>query len=124
MKNSSSFRLISIGFLSGMLVSGIVFLIIFSLRNHQVQKAVIISTPIAITESKQNPQYSGTKKIDLNTATQKELVLLPGIGDSKAFAIIDFRNKYGNFEEISELSFVPGIGDALLKSIQDLVIIN
>lgn len=93
-------------------------------NNHQLQESVVVITPIAVIKLEQSPQISTNRLIDLNQATLNELVLLPGIGEAKANAIIDFRNKYGAFESISELSYVPGIGNTLLKSIQDLVIIN
>ena len=54
-------------------------------------------------------------KIDLNSATQVELEQIPGIGEVKAAAIIEYRTKYGAFKEISELSYVPGIGENLIN---------
>ena len=124
MKDKSPFRLILIGFLSGILFSGMILLTINLSNNHQLQESVVVITPIAVIKLEQSPQISTNRLIDLNQATLNELVLLPGIGEAKANAIIDFRNKYGAFEAISELSYVPGIGNTLLKSIQDLVIIN
>jgi len=124
MKDKSTFRLISIGFLTGIVFSGIV-LINFNLSiNYQRQKFVIDISPNPVAELVQKSPIPSTGKIDLNQVTLKELVTLPGIGEAKANAIIDFREKYGAFEDISEFSYVPGIGNTLLNSIQDLVIIN
>jgi competence ComEA-like helix-hairpin-helix protein len=124
MQDKSSFRLIAIGFLSGIVFSGLIFLTLNIIHVYKVQNLVYLnSTPIS---SMINPITPGSTsgKIDLNQATLAQLETLPGIGETKANAILDFRNKYGGFESISELTYVPGIGNTLLKSIQDLVIIK
>ena len=48
--------------------------------------------------------------INVNTATESELTGLPGIGPSKAAAIIEFRSTNGNFGSIDDLAKVNGIG--------------
>lgn len=123
MKDKSTFRLLTLGFLSGVIVSGFAFLMVHSLQNKALQKTRVDITPTILTQNDQSTLQSDTK-LDLNEATLTQLVALPGIGETKANAIIEFRQKYGNFEDISELSYVTGIGNTLLKSIQDLVIIN
>lgn len=124
MKDKKSFRLVSIGFLSGIIVSGLVFLIINTLFVHQNQLIIYSITPAVVIDTNSNTPAPSSGKIDINQATLFQLVSLPGIGEAKASAIIDFREKYGKFEDISELTFVAGIGNTLLKSIEDLVIIN
>jgi len=47
--------------------------------------------------------------VDINSADKKELLTLYGIGNSKADAIIEYREKEC-FKDISELSNVKGIG--------------
>lgn len=54
-------------------------------------------------------------QVNINTATADELVLLKGIGQSKALAIIEYRNAHGQFTSIEELSQVKGIGEKLLE---------
>jgi competence protein ComEA len=49
--------------------------------------------------------------ININTAQADELVVLPGIGDKTARAIIQHRQKHGNFSKLDELKNVSGIGD-------------
>lgn len=124
MNNKSVFRLISIAFLSGICISGLIFLSINTLQNQRSQKNKIKLTSFNATRVTYNSVDSPCEKIDINQASLSQLVSLPGIGETKAIAIIDFREKYGAFEDISELSYVTGIGNTLLKSIQDLVIIN
>jgi len=55
--------------------------------------------------------------VNVNTANQSELESLPGIGPSKAAAIIDFRSTNGAFSSCAQLDDVPGIGPATLANI-------
>ena len=66
---------------------------------------------------------TGTEKININLASQKELETLTGIGPSKAQAIIEYREKYGGFKTIEELTNVSGIGEATLEKIRDKITI-
>lgn len=59
--------------------------------------------------------------LDLNSATVEQLMLLPGIGKSKAQAIVDYREEVGRFVEVAQLTEVKGIGEKLLAKIESLV---
>lgn len=48
--------------------------------------------------------------IDINTASEKDLLVLPGIGEVKARSIVDYRQKNGPFRSLADLERVPGIG--------------
>lgn len=61
-------------------------------------------------------------KVNINTATSAELQTLPGIGPTKATAIIDDRTANGPFSSCSDLSRVTGIGPATISSIGDLCV--
>ena len=53
--------------------------------------------------------------VNINTASAAEIAeALNGIGLSKAQAIVDYRNEYGNFESTEELLNVTGIGKHIL----------
>jgi len=55
--------------------------------------------------------------VNLNSATQEELVSLPGIGASKAKAIIDYRTAHP-FKSVDEVKNVRGIGDHLFENLK------
>jgi competence protein ComEA len=64
---------------------------------------------------------SSTIKIELNSATKEELMTLPGIGESKALAIIEYRKSNGLFEAIEDIKNVTGIGDSIFDKIKDYI---
>lgn len=69
--------------------------------------------------SQQKPQ-----KINLNRADTWLLEALPGIGQSKAQAIIDYRNNYGYFRSINDLIKVSGISKSILDNISELITVE
>ena len=56
--------------------------------------------------------------VDLNKATQAELETVKGIGPVKAKAIIDYRNKNGNFKSADDLDKVPGFGKKTVEAVK------
>jgi len=62
--------------------------------------------------------------VDLNTATAEELQIAPGIGPSKAEAIIKYRKEYGNFTSVDELIEISGIGEKTLAKIRDYYVVK
>ncbi|MCO4743963.1 MAG: helix-hairpin-helix domain-containing protein [Proteobacteria bacterium] len=57
--------------------------------------------------------------MDINTATADQLQSLPGIGPTKAAAIVSDRDVNGPFTSCQDLSRVNGIGSATVASIAD-----
>jgi len=64
---------------------------------------------------------SALAAVNINTADLQTLESLPGIGASKAQAIIDYRTEHGNFKSIDDLKNVKGIGDKVLEKIKDQI---
>lgn len=60
----------------------------------------------------------GSKKININLATQQELDKLPGIGPAKAEAIVVYRQENGPFKTIEQLKNVSGIGEKVYEQIK------
>lgn len=64
------------------------------------------------------------RKINLNTAPQVELELLPGIGPALAQRIIAHRTEHGPFKSIDSLDEVSGVGPKILARVRDRVTIG
>jgi competence protein ComEA len=56
--------------------------------------------------------------VNVNTASSDELQLLPGIGESRAHAILEERKRKGGFQSVDDLVAVKGIGDAALARLR------
>ena len=56
-------------------------------------------------------------KININKADANTLQQLSGIGEKKAQAIIDYRNKVGKIKDITELSKIEGLGSTTIEKI-------
>lgn len=63
-------------------------------------------------------------KVDINTAGKEQLMTLPGIGESKAEAIIAYRDARGRFQSVDELMNVTGIKEGIYNKIKDLIIVG
>ncbi|MFF2909599.1 ComEA family DNA-binding protein [Paenibacillus sp. NPDC057934] len=67
------------------------------------------------------PAAPASGLINVNTATVAELRNLPGIGEKKAQAIIDYRSSKGAFRGATDLGKVKGIGPKVLEKLRPLV---
>jgi competence protein ComEA len=62
------------------------------------------------------------KTVNLNSATVQELMTLPGIGESRAAAILEYRTQVGRFRSVDELKKVSGIGAKMFEKIKDHIV--
>lgn len=69
----------------------------------------------------QDSEKPDDTKISINTATKEDLLKISGLGDAKASAIIEYREKNGSFKTLDEIKNVSGIGDALFEKIKDKI---
>ena len=59
--------------------------------------------------------------VNINTAAKEELMTLPGIGESKADAIIAYRQENGGYRNIEELMQISGIKEGVYSRIKDQI---
>ncbi|MGN0437126.1 MAG: helix-hairpin-helix domain-containing protein [Lachnospiraceae bacterium] len=63
--------------------------------------------------------------VNINTADKETLMTVPGIGESKANAIISYREEHGNFNKIEDLMEISGIKEGVFNRIKDyLKVVN
>lgn len=62
--------------------------------------------------------------VDLNSATERDLQGLPGVGRTRARAILAYRREAGSFAAVSELARVPGISPSLAARLAPLVTVR
>lgn len=75
-------------------------------------------TPVKIEEN------SLPKLVNINTADEKELMSLPGIGQVRASAIIEHRKREGDFEKIEDIMNVKGIKTGIFSKINNLICVK
>lgn len=63
-------------------------------------------------------------KININLATEEVLCQLPGIGSTRARAIIDYREKNGEFHANEDIMKVPGIKEGSYDKLKDFISVN
>lgn len=60
-------------------------------------------------------------KININTASKEKLMEIPGIGETKAIAIINYRETKGNFNTIEDIMNIDGIKEGTFNKIKDYI---
>ena len=63
-------------------------------------------------------------KININQASKEELMTLSGIGESRAAAIIQYREEHNGFQSTEELMEVEGIKEGVFQKVKDLIKIS
>lgn len=67
---------------------------------------------------------NNSEKVNLNIATKSELMTLPGIGENKANAIIQYRETQGYFQTPEDVMKVEGIKEGVYDKIKDFVVVE
>jgi competence protein ComEA len=76
---------------------------------------------LSVTAAPFCPEDTPTKKININSASAKELQKLPQVGAVIAQRIVDYREKHGKFSKIEEIMKVKGIGEKMFLKIKPLI---
>lgn len=63
-------------------------------------------------------------KININTASAEELMLLDGIGEKTAADIITYREEHGAFENVGQLTDIKGIGEKKLEKWREYLCVD
>lgn len=61
------------------------------------------------------------KKVNINVATIAELTAIPGVGESTAKSIIEYRTQNGRFNTIEDIQNVSGIGESKFNKIKEYI---
>lgn len=86
-----------------------------------IPSAELTRVSIYITDA---DETSTPQRININRAQAWLLQALPGIGETRAQAIVDYRNLQGPFYRIENLLEVEGIGLSTLDQIRDLITVE
>lgn len=62
--------------------------------------------------------------ISINKASEEQLQQLPGIGPSRAAAIMAYREEHGRFKKKEDLMEIPGIGEKIFEQLKDQILIE
>ena len=69
-------------------------------------------------------QSATEERININTATETELVKLKGIGRNVARRIIEYREAHGEFTKPEDIRKVSGVGKALWEQNRDRIAVK
>lgn len=85
--------------------------------------ATLVPSPI-YAERPEETSTEYIEKININTADLETLMTIKGIGETKAKAIIEYREAEGNFVMIEEITDVKGIGEGIFEKIKPYICIK
>lgn len=104
-------------FLLAVLLLCAVFLLVPFAEYPELKPVTVTVFQTETISAAEKKQLKESNLINVNTAEVEELVLIPGIGEVKAEAIISYRNENGMFNSVEELINVSGIGEKTLEKI-------
>ena len=104
-------RFVLLTLLTAAACAALVFWFVVPLKGHAGQTA------------KPEPMIQAAR-VDLNTAGLDALCTLPGIGEKKARAILDYRQQNGAFRHVEDAVYVPGITSRIVESWQNLAYVS
>lgn len=92
------------------------------LMEEQPAEDGLIQIPDSAQEGSAGVQtFQAEALVNINTADKAQLMTLPGIGESRAEAIIQYREEYGDFQKPEDIMKVSGIKEAAFQKIKDSI---
>lgn len=67
---------------------------------------------------------NANRLININTADEKTLMQIKGVGETRAKSIISYREAHGSFEKIEDIKNVSGIGEASFEKMKDMITVG
>lgn len=101
----------------------LLFLAGWHARGEAGEAYAVMWEPLPSASPQSSQSYLPEQAVDLNTATLSDLLTLPGIGENRARAILDYRDAHGPFTWPEELLDVPGVGQSLFERVAPYVAI-
>ncbi|MEK3917512.1 helix-hairpin-helix domain-containing protein [Paenibacillus sp. FSL H7-0331] len=89
-----------------------------------LESAPAVNKPDPVLPDPAAKPVSTKGTMNLNKATQAQLITIPGIGEAKAKAIIAHRKQIGGFQRIDKLLDVKGIGEKLLEKMKPYLVLE
>lgn len=85
---------------------------------------VVVPSNEEFQESSIKQEIKDAGLIDINTASKEELCTLPGIGETRAEAIITYRQKNGSFTKVEDIMLVSGIKTGMYEDLKDKIYVS
>lgn len=77
---------------------------------------------VKLTDADSKTRADG--RININTATKQELCAIPGVGETRAAAIISYRESHGGFTKPEDIMKVNGIKEGMYEKIKDSISVD
>lgn len=88
------------------------------------QKIYVVEQGTPQPDTPSNNKSDTLTPIDINTADATQFETLPGIGPTRAQAIIEYRNTHGPFQTIEDIQNVSGIGPATFENLKNHIFVS
>ncbi len=88
---------------------------------------ILAAGPVAVSraaEEAQDMRIGVEERVNINTATETELVKLSGIGRGVAKRIIEYRQTHGEFKKPEDIRKVSGVGKGLWERNRDRIVVR
>ena len=89
----------------------------------RIKRSLIFVLAVLLLASFYQPVMASKGKININTASKKELTTLKGVGDKIADRIIEYREAHP-FKKIEDLMDVKGMGQKVFDKNKDLITVK